>query len=80
LFDRAAARDFVDVFMLSEHFSKTELLERAAEVDAGFARDVFADMIDNIRRYRDTDLALGGANVKLLRAFFSAWLTELRSP
>jgi hypothetical protein len=47
LFDRAAARDFVDVFMLSRRFSKAELLQLAAEVDTGFDRAVFADMIDN---------------------------------
>jgi hypothetical protein len=28
--------DFVDVFMLSSHFSTAELLTRAAEVDSGF--------------------------------------------
>jgi hypothetical protein len=47
LFDRAAARDFVDVFMLSSRFPKTEMLTRAAEVDTGFDHAVFADMIAN---------------------------------
>jgi len=37
-------------------------------------------MIENIRRYRDVDLALGGTDVSRLRAFFDAWLAELRSP
>lgn len=45
LFDRAAARDFADVFMLSRRFSKAELLQLAAEVDAGFDHAVFAGMI-----------------------------------
>lgn len=35
LFDRAAARDFVDVYALSRTFAKTDLLELAREVDAG---------------------------------------------
>ena len=65
--------------MLSEHFSRSELRERAVEVDSRFARDVFADVIDNVRRYRDTDLALGSTYVTRLREFFSAWLAELRS-
>ncbi|HST46531.1 nucleotidyl transferase AbiEii/AbiGii toxin family protein [Jatrophihabitans sp.] len=79
LFDRAAARDFIDVFMLSARYSKPELLQLAAQVDAGFDYDVFADMIDNLRRYRDTDLTLGGVDVYELRAFFDGWLIELRS-
>jgi hypothetical protein len=33
LFDRAAARDFVDLFMLSKSFSKSDLLRLAAEVE-----------------------------------------------
>jgi predicted nucleotidyltransferase component of viral defense system len=53
LFDRAAARDFVDVFMLSSRFSKAEMLTRAAEVDSGFDHAVFADMIANLNRYSD---------------------------
>jgi len=36
LFDRAAARDFVDVFMLSSSFGRDELLSLAAEVNASF--------------------------------------------
>ena len=44
LFDRAAARDFVDVFTLSLRFSKTEMLELAREIDAGFDIAVFVDM------------------------------------
>jgi hypothetical protein len=36
LFDRAAARDFVDVHALSRQFSKTELLDLAREVVRGF--------------------------------------------
>jgi hypothetical protein len=33
LFDRAEARDFVDVYLLTKHFSKEVLLARAAEID-----------------------------------------------
>lgn len=55
LFDRAAARDFVDVFMLSSSFGKDELLSLAAEVDAGFDPQVLADMIDMLSRYTDRD-------------------------
>jgi hypothetical protein len=78
LFDRAAARDFVDVFMLSERFSKTELLDRAAEIDAGFDPDVLAGMINHLDRYSDADLALGDTDVPRLREFFRRWLSEPR--
>jgi hypothetical protein len=49
-------------------------------VDAGFDRDVFADMIGKLPRYRDADLELGGVDVRELRAFFASWLAELRLP
>lgn len=49
LFDRAAARDFVDVHALSRRFTKPELLELAREVDRGFDTRVFVDML----RYLD---------------------------
>lgn len=77
LFDRAAERDFVDVFALSRRFSKSALLELAGEVDAGFDVRVFAEMIGMLGRYRDADLALGGVDVGELRAFFDQWRAEL---
>ena len=70
LFDRAAARDFVDVFALSHRFSKAELLDLAQEVDSGFEIRVFVQMIDSLARYRDVDLALGVVDVAALRVFF----------
>ena len=77
LFDRAAARDFVDVFALSRRFSKTELLELAGEVDTGFEVGVFVEMIGLLTRYADVDLQLGEVNVVELRAFFAQWSAEL---
>jgi hypothetical protein len=77
LFDRAAARDFVDVFTLSRRFSKTELLELAREIDAGFEVAVFVDMIGLLSRYRDVDLDLGDVNAAEVRAFFAQWSAEL---
>ncbi len=79
LFDRAAARDFVDVYALSRTFAKTELLELAREVDAGFLISVFVDMIGHLTRYRDVDLMLGDVDVAALREFFDEWAGELHS-
>ena len=45
LFGRAAPRDFVDVFALTARFSTSQLLQFAAERDAGFDSAVFADMV-----------------------------------
>lgn len=77
LFDRAAARDFVDVYALSRRFTKTELLDLAREVDRGFDTRVFVDMLRYLARYSDVDLALGDVDIPALRAFFQQWITEL---
>lgn len=79
LFDRAAARDFVDVHALSRRFSKTELLDLAREVDAGFDVPVFIDMLRQLARYADLDLALGDVDIDALRVFFQQWTTELEA-
>lgn len=73
LFDRAAARDFVDVFMLTRTFAPDMLLAQAREVDAGFNRSVLVDMISHVDRYSDRDLDLGDVDVDALRAFFATW-------
>jgi hypothetical protein len=62
-FDRAAARDFIDVHALGRPFSKAELLDLAPEVDAGFDIAVFTDMLRHLTRYGDVDLARGGVRI-----------------
>lgn len=79
LFDRAAGRDVVDVHALASRFSKTELLARAADIDAGFNLRAFAAMLDHIDRYQDADLNLSGVDVAALRSFFRAWAAQLRT-
>jgi len=74
LFDRAAARDFVDVHALSRRFTKPELLDLAREIDSGFDARVFIDMLNQLNRYRDVDLALGDVDIPALRAFFQQWV------
>lgn len=77
MFDRAAARDFVDVYALARWFTTTELLDLAREVDAGFDLGVFADMLKHVARYADVDLSLGDVDIAALRAFFQHWIAEL---
>ena len=77
LFDRAAARDFVDVYLLARRFPKDVLLARAAEVDAGFDTKVLADMIATLTRFADAEIPLPGEPVSALRAFYKIWHSEL---
>jgi predicted nucleotidyltransferase component of viral defense system len=42
LFDRAAARDFSDVYVLARRFGKDALMTRATQIDAGFDITVLA--------------------------------------
>ena len=77
LFDRAAARDFLDVYALSSRFSKPELLDLAGEIDPGFDVDVFVEMLAMLPRYSDVDLALGEVDVVVVRQFFQRWAVEL---
>lgn len=79
LFDRAAARDFVDVHALSRTFDKPALLVLAGEIDTGFEQRVFADMLTYLSRYSDADLQLGPVDVVALRAFFQQWIAELQA-
>ena len=79
LFDRAAARDFADVYALSKRFSTIELIRRATEVDAGFDTRVLAQMIGKLGRFVDKDIPVERADLAGLRAFFEAWAAELSS-
>ena len=79
LFDRAAARDFADVYVLARLFGKNTLLARAAQIDAGFDHIVLAEMIATLDRFADDELPLpDGSSAAELRAFYEAWRTELK--
>lgn len=78
LFDRAAARDFADVYILAGRFGKEVLLARAAQIDAGFDLRVLADMIATLDRFTDGDIPVpDGSSAAELRAFYKAWRSEL---
>ncbi|MGH9248944.1 MAG: nucleotidyl transferase AbiEii/AbiGii toxin family protein [Acidimicrobiales bacterium] len=76
LFDRAEARDFADVHDLAQRFGKNLLLERAAEVDAGFDMQVFAEMLRTLSRFIDADVPVD--DVGKVRQFFASWVDELK--
>ncbi len=77
LFDRAEARDFADVFELAQRVSKDDLLEQAAQVDLGFDRPIFAQMLRSLARFRDQDLPMPEARIPAMREFFATWAEQL---
>lgn len=80
LFNRAAARDFLDVYVLSRTFDKGLMLQRAWEVDHGFSEVVFAQMLEMLNRYSDFDLGLDPTlDPVQVRNFFASWAQQLRS-
>ena len=79
LFDRAEARDFSDVYALAARYGKELLLDRAAEVDAGFDTGVLGQMFALLGRYADEEIPVAHTEVSALRAFFSEWAAELNS-
>lgn len=77
LFDRAAARDFVDVYVLAQQFGRQLLLDRAAAVDLGFDRVQLAGMMAMLDRYTDEDLPVPAEQITVLRDYFRDWRTAL---
>jgi len=77
LFGRAEARDFADVYVLERRFGRPLLLERAAEIDAGFDHVVLAEMMGTLDRFTDDEIPIDTDEVGALRAFFTDWAHEL---
>lgn len=75
LFDRAEARDFADVYVLAQQYSKARLLELAVEVDKGFDVRVFVVMLKSLRRFEDDEIPVD--SVSDLRGFFAEWIQQL---
>jgi len=78
LFDRAAPRDFVDVYTLAQHYGRALLIDRAGAVDLGFDLAHLAAMMGMLDRYADEDLPLSAGQVPRMRAYFEDWLQWLR--
>ena len=73
LFDRAEARDFVDVHALSERFDLDQLLNLAAQLDGGFTPALLAEMLAAHRRFGDDDFVELGGDPTQVRAFADEW-------
>lgn len=79
LFDRAEARDFADVFALAKCYDNELLLRRAAEIDAGFDKVIFADMLRSLSRFSDDEIPVDSQRIAALRDFFRRWQEQLTS-
>lgn len=82
LFGRAELRDFIDVyFLVKEHFSKIELIEKAAQKEPGFDLYWFGVAIERINDFTDdsTDLLLleRPCQMNELKEFFSHWRKDI---
>jgi hypothetical protein len=77
LFDRAEARDFVDVYVLARRYDQGSLLSWAAEIDPGFLVPVFVQMLARLNRFADDEMPIDLAEVNEVRVFFNSWATGL---
>jgi hypothetical protein len=80
LFDRAQARDFVDVAALAGRFGFDRLCELAEEKDGGFSRPVLHDMLKSFHRFEPEDFGTDDEAYERLTAAVSEWSDELLRP
>ncbi|WBB98136.1 MULTISPECIES: nucleotidyl transferase AbiEii/AbiGii toxin family protein [unclassified Solwaraspora] len=84
LYNRAAARDFLDIdaAVTRGRYTHDELCALATAADAGFDQQLFAQMLGSIARFDDQDFidyGLDANDVAALRDRFSAWQARIRA-
>jgi len=77
LFDRAEARDFLDLVELTRHFELRGLMELAAEKDTGFDTAGFLEALASLQRFTSVDFGVSEAEYEGLRATVAIWRNEL---
>jgi hypothetical protein len=82
LFGRAEARDFLDVDAIrrSRRFTDGDLLDAAAERDAGFDRGVFVEMLRSVRRIgprRVAEYDVTADELAAVQERLSSWADEI---
>ncbi|MET8148930.1 nucleotidyl transferase AbiEii/AbiGii toxin family protein [Actinoplanes sp. NPDC049668] len=85
LYNRAAARDFIDLdaAITRGRYTSEQLCALASNADAGFDRQFFAQMLGMIGRFDDQDLldyGLEPAQIATMRERFRLWQGELQPP
>lgn len=79
LYDRAAARDFVDVYALAQHFEIENMVSMAFRLDNGFEISVLAEMLSTLNRFEDRDIPAEPFSVPEIRHFFAAWSSRIQA-
>ncbi|MCX6416708.1 MAG: nucleotidyl transferase AbiEii/AbiGii toxin family protein [Actinobacteria bacterium] len=77
LFDRALARDFIDVYVLATHFSLDSMIVMAQMIDPGFDPVALSEMLETIERFEDLNLSGSGIDPGELREFFANWYSSI---
>lgn len=77
LFDRAEARDFLDLVELTRHFELQPLMDLAAEKDTGFDTAGFLDALASIQRFTSDDFGVSEAEYERLSATVARWRNDL---
>jgi hypothetical protein len=82
LFTRAEPRDFLDVdaAISTGRYDRRQLLELAEQADAGFDRQIFADLLAMLQRYPDRRFASYHAapeDIAAMRERFAQWRDDL---
>jgi hypothetical protein len=73
LFDRAEARDFLDLVELTRHFELPGLLELAAEKDAGFDAAGLLEALSSVDRFTSADFGITATEYEQIRATVASW-------
>lgn len=77
LFDRAEARDFLDLVELTHHFELKSLMDLAAEKDAGFDTARFLESLASFHRFTPADLGIDEAEYERLSVTVAKWRNDL---
>ncbi|WPB91935.1 nucleotidyl transferase AbiEii/AbiGii toxin family protein [Streptomyces malaysiensis] len=81
LFTRAEVRDAIDVAgLLKAGYTREQLMDLAAQNDAGFDHRMFADSLGRIQRYTDKQFAaysLNAEDAAAIRDTFADWQQQL---
>ena len=77
LFDRAEARDFLDLVALTRRFELCSLLALASEKDTGLDLEGFEDALRSFGRLTPADFGVSGPEYEQLRATVAGWRDDL---
>ena len=77
LFDRAEARDFVDVYVLSKKFGNQKMFDAATQIEVSLNKQILARMMNALDRFSDDELPIDHSEVGTLRKYFANWVKDL---